>query len=242
MMQRCLILPKTYPNVNFCVRLFMMMMQTLTRLRGGPMPTAQDGTNAEVRRIVETVLGDLSMEQAAIRLGYNLSRTPIGDLKRGKVGREETVRKFAEGLWERFSEHYGEAVQERFGACTRETVSDWFAEKAGFGLRYSGKPAEEPPAPNGYPDVSTLAGQIADRVAERLQITWEGTLLQLTSGAEVLAAGLRDLEERYQQPDLKLRFRGGLESLTADQARSVLADLEQQLKDYQTEKEQQANK
>lgn len=63
----------------------------------------------------------------------------------------------------------------------------------------------------------------------------EVNLSDLRSGAEVLAAGLKRLEEQYQVPDLKLRFRGGLESLTPEQAQSVLIDLEEQLKEYQAE-------
>jgi hypothetical protein len=70
----------------------------------------------------------------------------------------------------------------------------------------------------------------------------EITLSDFVNGAEILAAGLRDLEAKYGIPDLPLRFRSGLSNLTVEEARSVLADLEQQLKDYQQEKEQQANK
>jgi hypothetical protein len=103
-----------------------------------------DGLNTEIGGVVSQVLGELSLEQAAIHLNYRVSRTPIGDLKRGKVGREGTLREFAEGFWPRFCEEFGEEVIERFGECSQRSVSDWLAEKAGFEPRYySRAPARE---------------------------------------------------------------------------------------------------
>jgi hypothetical protein len=96
----------------------------------------RDGLSPEIAELIGRVLGDLSLEQAAIHLNYRVSRTPIGDLKRGKVGREGTLRDFAEGFASRFCQEFGDEIRQRFGECSPHAVSDWLAEKAGFGLRY----------------------------------------------------------------------------------------------------------
>jgi hypothetical protein len=102
------------------------------------------GLNPELAQIVSQVLGSLSPEAAAEQLEFRLSRTPIGDLRKGKAGREATVRTFGEGFWERICQHYGDQVREGYGDCNQETAADWFAVKAGFGSRTSQVPARVP--------------------------------------------------------------------------------------------------
>jgi hypothetical protein len=96
----------------------------------------REGLRPEIADLVGRVLGDLSLEQAAIHLNYRVSRTPIGDLKRGKIGRESTLREFAEGFSSRFCEEFGDEIRERFGECSPHAASDWLAEKAGFALKH----------------------------------------------------------------------------------------------------------
>ena len=123
------------------------------------MPRGSGGINEDVKDITWRVLGELGLDRAAEKLDFKLTRTPIADLKRGKVGREATIRTFAEGFWERFCEEYGHQICERFGQCNREAVSDWFAEKAGFGLRHQHPATEQ-----------------GSRVGERAPLTYEPNL------------------------------------------------------------------
>lgn len=155
-------------------------MMTLTPYRTAPdthrMTRPPQGINPEVAEIVDRVLGDLSLEQAAVHLRYALTRTPISDLKRGKVGRENTVRVFAEGLWQKFCELYGDEIAPNGGECGREVVSDWFAAKCGFRPRYAAlllgeDESQRPPRPEltyeaDLEDFDVRAFRGADRIPE----------------------------------------------------------------------------
>lgn len=101
------------------------------------MPRRSGGRSDKVEEIVGRVLGNLTMEQAAQHLDYELTGMTVSRLSRGKIGMEQTHRTFAEGFWQRFCEEYGAEITSRFGECTRQTVSDWFAEQSGFSNRYS---------------------------------------------------------------------------------------------------------
>lgn len=160
------------------------------------MPRGKEGRNPEVAEIVQKVLGSLSLELTAEKLNYRLTRTPISDLKKGKIGREETVRTFAEGFAGRICEEYGEVVSERFGECNEQTVSDWLAEKAGFGLRYAARPA--------------------DRVRDGGELTYEpdleGISLEGFRGVDGLPPeAIRDLEEDLKALIAARRRRFGIE-------------------------------
>ena len=86
-----------------------MMMTAYGR---GLMPR-EGKQNAEVGEIVQTVRGRLSYEQAAIRIKHAISGNAIRILEGGKIGREATVRAFAEGFWERFCDSYSPAHSRR---------------------------------------------------------------------------------------------------------------------------------
>jgi hypothetical protein len=53
------------------------------------------------------------------------------------------VRGFAENFSERFCQHYGEEISERFGGCNEHAASDWFAAKCGFDWKYHQRPRSE---------------------------------------------------------------------------------------------------
>lgn len=112
----------------------------------------QEGLNAEVAEIVNAVLGDLSLESAAIKLNYKVGREGLRLLRNGKIGRETTVRAFAEGFADRISELYGREIGDTYGERTPEAVSDWLAAKAGF------KGAAALPAPEVAGIYGTLMG------------------------------------------------------------------------------------
>jgi hypothetical protein len=115
----------------------MFVMMIRARMQGlAYMADDQDRLNPEVAEIVSRVLGELSLDRASEALRYALSRSPLRDLKKGKIGREKSVRTFAEGFWKRICEHYREEVTAQFGDCNQEACSDWLALKAGFGIRH----------------------------------------------------------------------------------------------------------
>jgi len=103
----------------------------------------------------------MTLEQAAIRCGYDPGKEGIRTLKGGKVGRESTIRGFAVGFADKICEHYGEQVRARFGKCDAEAAADWLAEKAGF--RRPGAVAAT------SRDEDDLADRVAAKVLERLE-------------------------------------------------------------------------
>jgi hypothetical protein len=172
-----------------------------------------------VGEIVTRVMGTWSLEHAAERLGFALSRTPLADLKRGKIGREDTLRTFAGGMWERICEHYGQEVRERFGRCDEEAASDWLAEIAGFGLRHQTiQPtgAQEGSAEDDLLAVARLAVDEYVRRAER----------PLVSNRDRLAAWVLEMAEKYPHcRSLQVALRAGLEKLHEQPAEALEHDL-----------------
>jgi hypothetical protein len=143
-----------------------MMMRTIDR---GLVAMAESRLNAEIAEIVTRVLGDLSLDQASEKINFDLSRTPLRELKRGKVGREETIRKFAEGFWQRLCREYGEEITAGFGTCSLETASDWLAQKAHFGLRYTRPVAPAAPQDPEEDRMHKIARLTAEEFATRTQ-------------------------------------------------------------------------
>jgi hypothetical protein len=117
----------------------------------------------EVAEVVGKVLGDWSLEQAAIHIEYALSKSAINDLKRGKVGREVTVRTFADRFWKRFCEVYGSEISAAHGTCDRETAGEWFLTVC-YGSRYNLRPAapELTYESEEEPEISALGGDLRD--------------------------------------------------------------------------------
>lgn len=130
------------------------------------------GRNEEIAEIVTRVLGDLSLAQAEIHLKYQLSREAIRSLKAGKIGRESTMRTFAEGFWSKFHDLYASEIRAAFGICTPPTVSDWFAQKAGYALTKA-TPAT---ATFSAAQVEEIVSSAAASVVERLDEAVEGVL------------------------------------------------------------------
>lgn len=119
--------------------------------------------NQVVAEIVSAVLGDLSPEQASIRLDYQVGREGIRALKNGKIGWERTVRTFAEGFWERIYELYGDEIAQvlKPGDPSPDRAAAWLALKAGF-------VSEEAQGTSSVvPEIAELASQVADEISRR---------------------------------------------------------------------------
>jgi len=201
------------------------------------MPRASGGLNREVGRIVTDVLGEMSLEQAAIHVDYKLSRTPLGDLKKGKVGWEATLRTFAEGFWQRICELYGAEVTARFGECTRETASDWLAEKAGFGLRYA-SPTVQPGGADVADETPLTVDMVRQVAAEAaVRAVEEHAARELTYG-QVIKQELDAMKERLSAEGLaefvpeRGSGEGGSKGLSAEDARAEVAELERVLRKH----------
>jgi hypothetical protein len=91
-----------------------------------PLPPGQRG------KILSDILGSISLEQAHIRLDYELAPETIRRLKKGFPTREGTIRAVAVAFWQRVCEVYGEDVTACFGDCNVRTASDWLAALWGY--------------------------------------------------------------------------------------------------------------
>jgi hypothetical protein len=120
-------LPQTLPMVN--PQRYYSAAAATWEMR---MTRAKSPQNDELAEIVGQIIGDLSFEQAAIKIQHMVGREGIRALRSGKVGRESTVRTFAVGYSEQICELFGEQVADQFGKCDFESAADWLAAKAGF--------------------------------------------------------------------------------------------------------------
>jgi predicted transcriptional regulator len=97
------------------------------------MPSRGGGHSPRLAEIVARVVEPFdSLEAAALKIDYAVVAMTISRLRKGKVGLEQTVRRFAEAFCERLCELYGEEIETQFGSCDRHAVADWLAGIAGF--------------------------------------------------------------------------------------------------------------
>jgi hypothetical protein len=93
------------------------------------------GRNAVLAGIATRLTDGISLETAAMRTEYRLSKATIASLRRGCCGRERTARTFAEGMVGRILSVYGNEVKAFSGGPDqdlRKWAVEWFVAQAGF--------------------------------------------------------------------------------------------------------------
>lgn len=153
--------------------------------------------NEEIAGIVRQVLGSMTLGEAEIRLDHRLSTEAIRRLKSGKVGRESTIRVFADGFRKELCEYYGDEIRARFGECDPASFApdDWLAEKAGFVV--DEEPEDSEPLATRR-QVDELA-QKMNALIERLPGSGSGVDADWAALDEQLANAVRKASEVFTQ-------------------------------------------